>query len=255
MSTTSILAAATIEAPDPEGNFFDVVMLQLHVIMTGLWAVLAILVGLVAIPQLRRIPSALGLHVLQEKRELLAYGLWSTYLLTLGTGVYLTAKQAIYDPPWFGSSFDELKDVPYGVPYYYALYAKIGLVLLMGVASFLLLTEARRAAALSEEAGGPVDLDVDDEDVEWLDEEVLPEGAEDDLGVGDTADSSMLTVTRTRALRREVDTSFSLPVLWVSFVTLVVGLGGVGLCVTLIKYFHELSKAAVVYECLRRGGC
>jgi hypothetical protein len=247
--STSILAAV-IEAPEAEGSFLEVFMLQLHVVMTGLWAIVALLAGFVAIPQLRRVPSALGLHVLQEKRDLLANALWGTYLLTLATGVYLTAKQAIYDPPWFGSSWDELEELPYGVPYYYALYVKIGLVLLMGVASFLLAAEARRVAAASEEAGGPVDMDFDEDDDEWLDEEVLPEDV-DDLELGEAADSSTLTATRTRALRRGTVSGFSPVVLWTSFGTLVVGLAGVGVCVTLIKYFHELSKAAVVYHILR----
>ena len=252
MSTTSIWPRSS-RPPRPKASFFDVVMLQLHVVMTGLWAVAALLAGFVAIPQLRRVPSALGLHVLQEKRDLLVNVLWATYLLTLSTGVYLMFKQAIYDPPWFGSSWDELEELPYGVPYYYALYVKIGLVLVMGVASFLLAAEARRAAQASEESGGPVDMDIDDEDADWLDEEVMPEDV-DELELGEAADSSTLTATRTRALRRGLSSGFSLPVLWGSFVTVVVGLLGVGLCVTLIKYFHELSKAAVVYEILRGRG-
>ncbi|MGQ0843733.1 MAG: hypothetical protein ACT4QF_06325 [Sporichthyaceae bacterium] len=250
ISTT--LAAATIQAPEPDGSLLDVLMLQLHVAMTSLWALTAILAGLVAVPQLRRIPSALGLHILQEKRELLANALWGTYLMAFSTGTYLMFKQAAYDPPLSGSDFDDLKALPYAVPYFYALYAKIFLFLLMGVASFLLGVEAKRAAAASEAAGGPVDLDADEDDVEWLDEEVLPEGATDDLGVADAADSSTLTATRTTALRRTVQAGFGLPVLWGAFTTLVVGLLMVGLCVTLIKYFHELSRAAVVYEILRR---
>jgi hypothetical protein len=249
---STILAAATIEAPEPDGSLLDVLMLQLHVVMTSLWALTAVVAGLVAVPQLRRIPSAFGLHVLQEKREFLATSLWSTYLLAFSTGTYLMFKQAAYDPPFSGSDFDDLKAVPYGAPYYYALYAKIGLFVLMGVASFLLGTEAKRAAAASEAAGGPVDLDADADDAAWLDEEVLPEGATDDLGVVDATDSGTLTATRTQALRRTVASGFSLPVLWGAFTTLIVGLLMVGLCVTLIKYFHELSRAAVVYEILRR---
>lgn len=249
---SNTLAAVSIEAPEPNGSIFDIVMLQLHVVMTSLWAVAAILAGLVAIPQLRRIPSALGLHVLQEKRDLLVSSLWGTYLLAFSTGTYLMFQQAAYDPPFSSSDFDDLEQLPYGLPYYYALYAKIFLFLLMGVASFLLATEARRAAQASEEAGGPIDMDVDAEDAEWLDEEVMPEGTTDDLGVSEAAESSTLTATRTQALRRGFTAGFSLPVLWSAFTTIVVGLLMVGLCVTLIKYFHELSRAAVVYEILRR---
>ncbi|MGQ0465813.1 MAG: hypothetical protein ACT4QG_10895 [Sporichthyaceae bacterium] len=250
MIDSVVIVAGPVVAREPDGSVLDILMLQLHVAMTSLWAISAILAGLVAIPQLRRIPSALGLHVLQEKRDLLVNALWGTYLLAFSTGTYLMFKQAAYDPPFSGSDFDELETQPYGVPYYYALYAKIALFVVMGVASFLLVTQARRVAQESEESGGPVDLDLDDDDA-WLDEEVLPEGS-DELGV-DGSESTTLVATRTQALRRGLSSGFGLPVLWSAFVTIVVGLLLVGLCVTLIKYFHELSRAAVVYEILKRS--
>jgi hypothetical protein len=221
--------------------------------MASLWAILAILTALVAIPQLRRVPSAIGLHVLQVKRELLLNALWGTYVLTLGTGVWLLYKQAVYDPPISGSDWTDLKHSPYGLPYYYALYTKIGLFLLMGIATWLLAMEAARAAKESEAAGGPTDMELDEDDETWLDEEVVPEGVEDDLGVSAAAEGTTLTGTRTEARRRLI-THTPLVTLWSAIAFILVGLGGIGFCVTLIKYFHELSRSAVVYQRLRYGG-
>lgn len=266
MSTAPVFARVLAEEPD--ASFLDVLMLQVHVVLTSIWAVIALLTALVAVPQLRRIPSAFGLHVLQAKRELVLGALWGSYLLALSTGTYLLIKQAVYDPPVSGSDWNELEALPYGLPYYYAMYAKIAIVLLMGVATFLLAHEAKVTAEASEAAGGPVDLDLDlDDDAGWLDEperlaegqwleeEVGPEGTADQLGVGDTAEASTLTATRVAAQRRLSVGRLSAPVLWGAVTTIVVGLLAVGFCVTLIKYFHELSKAAVVYAILTgRGG-
>jgi hypothetical protein len=255
MMLKALLVATVSDPADsrPHGNFFHIVMLQLHVILASVWAILAILTALVAIPQLRRIPSAIGLHVLQVKRELLLNALWGTYVLTLSTGVWLLYKQAPFDPPISGSDWTQLKHEPYGLPYYYALYTKIGLFLLMGVATWLLAMEAARAAKESEAAGGPTDMELDEDDETWLDEEVVPEGVEDEIGVSAAAEGTTLTTTRTEARRRLV-THTPLATLWAAIAFIVVGLGGIGFCVTLIKYFHELSRSAVVYQRLRYGG-
>jgi hypothetical protein len=236
----------------PKGDFFHIVMLQLHVVMASLWAIAAILTAMVAIPQLRRIPSAFGLHVLQVKREVLLNALWGSYILTFSSGVFLLYKQAAFDPPFTGSDWTALKHTPYGLPYYYALYTKIGLFLLMGIATFVLAMEAVRAAKESEEAGGPIDLELEDDDQIWLEDEVIPEGMEDDIGVAGVAEGTTLTASRLQA-RRRLATRTPLAALWGAIAFIVVGLGGIGFCVTLIKYFHELSRSAVVYQRLRYG--
>jgi hypothetical protein len=229
------------------------IMLQTHVVLAILWAICAILTAIIAVPQLRRIPSAGGLHVLQVKWELLMNVLFGAYALTLATGIWLMYKQAIYHPPWFShSEWHKLRVEPYGIPYYYALYSKIGLFALMGVATVVLAREARRAAAASEASGGPVDTDLEVADKVWLDEEVLPSGMTDDLGTaGDTA-----TLTQRRAIARgQLSRAATSPILLWAFVAMIaLGLGGIGFAVTLIKYFHELAKSAVVYQILTAGG-
>ncbi len=236
---------------NPDGNLLDVFMLQLHVVTAVLWTLLAVLVIVVAIPALRRIPSAFGLHVLQTKRRELALGLWASYAAVLLTGTFLLFQNAIYDPPVSGSDWSELEGRSYGVPYYYSLYAKIGLFLLMGVATAVLARQAVRAAAQSEAEGGPVDLDLDLEDDEWVHE---PDSDFEDLDSELTDSGAGSGAVGLRARRRVTDTGIPDAGLWGAAVAVLIGLGGIGLCVTLIKYFHELSKAAVVYEQLRGRG-
>lgn len=238
------------QVPQADGNVLDVLLLQAHVIAAGFWLLSCVLVALMAVPTLRKLPSADFLHELQVRRELVIGVLWGTFAVTLGTGTYLLFQQAVYDPPLSTSEWDQLEFLPYGVPYYYALYGKIALFLLMGGASLILAMEANRAARYSETHGGPgeagTDFDSDFADEEWLDEEVLPEGSGvEPVEVGAPGGSTRLA-TRVAAPRA------SLATLWSSVAVLAAGAGGVGFCVTLIKYFHELARAAVVYEQLRR---
>ncbi|MBA3744324.1 hypothetical protein [Sporichthya sp.] len=244
--------------PQAKGNILDVLMLQFHVIAAVFWLLSCLLVALMAVPALRKLPSTGFLHELQVRRELVTGVLWATFAVTLGSGTYLLFQQAAYDPPFSAGDFDELEAVPYGLPYYYALYGKIALFLIMGAASLVLSMEANRAAQRSEACGGPAESEAGfDDDEDWLDEEVLPDGvpaaprgssaveAEPvepvEIGAGGT-----LQATRAPAPRTSKAT------LWASVATLAVGAGGIGFCVTLIKYFHELARAAVVYEQLRR---
>jgi hypothetical protein len=184
--------------------------------------------------------------------------LWGTFVVTLGTGTYLLFNQAAYDPPFSGSDFDALEAQPYGLPYYYALYAKIAIFLVMGAASLVLSMEANRAAQYSEATGGPREDDGEFADsADWLDEEVLPEGAAPLSmataveGPGEPVEAVEIGSGSTRTLTRLAAPQASTATLWSAVGVLVVGAGGVGFCVTLIKYFHELARAAVVYERLR----
>lgn len=244
MTVRALQAAADghDHVPQADGNVLDVLMLQVHVISALFWLLSCLLVALMAVPALRKVPSAGFLHELQVRRELVTGVLWATFAVTLGTGTYLLFQQAAYDPPFSGADFDELKGLPYGLPYYYALYGKIALFLIMGAASLVLSMEANRAARHSEASGGPREGDdAFDDDEGWLDEEVLPDGVPVEIGAGGTRMAVRAPAPRT-----------SVATLWASVATLAVGAGGIGFCVTLIKYFHELARAAVVYEQLRR---
>src|SRR3954465_3824186 len=97
-----VLAGPEIDLSPPKGSFFDIVMLQLHVATASVWLIAAVLVAIMAVRRLRRVPSALGLHALQVRRDTLLSTLWGFYLLALSSGTYLLFKQAAYDPALTG---------------------------------------------------------------------------------------------------------------------------------------------------------
>lgn len=247
LSHDLLFASPEIDLSPPKGSLLDVVMLQVHVITSSVWLICAVLVAVVAVRRLRRVPSALGLHALQVRRDMLLSTLWGFYSLALSSGIYLLFKQAAYDPPLSGKDFDTLRGLPYGLPYFYALYVKIILFLLMGLATLSLSMKAKRAAQASEESGGPVDPTWESEDDLFLDEEVLP-GGRDLSYIESSVRIGAPTVSATKRVNAEEIAGG-----WFAVAVLGVGALGVAVCVTLIKYFHELSKAAVLYYRIRNG--
>src|SRR5690606_5370357 len=102
--------------------------------------------------------------------------------------------------------------------------------------------EGNRAARDSEAAGGPVEGAEDAESAGWFDEEVLPEGnapVAPRPSAPDAPDTPAVDVSAgaggTRLATRPAPPRRSLATLWASAGVLVVGAGGVGFCVTLIK--------------------
>jgi hypothetical protein len=231
---------------NPEGSFIDVVMLQLHVIMATTWLILAVIVALMSVPKLRRIPSALGLHTLQVHRATVTSALWGLYLMSLSTGTYLLFQQAAYDPPLSGDEWNRLDEMPYALPYYYALYGKIILFAVMGLASYVLSREAKRASKESEASGGPKEQDL------FIDDSVYEDYDDGYYGSG-RGGTRLRTYAQTTAIAKAKSPTRSVHVvpLWISIGVMILGTVGIAFCVTLIKYFHELSKAAVVYEILK----
>lgn len=230
--------AVTAEYPD--GEFFDVFMLQFHVTMASLWLIVALIIALMAVPRLRRVPSASGLHALQVRRPIVTSALLGLYLLTLSTGLYLMFQQAAYtDPPVSGDDWDELRAKPYAVPYFYALYGKIGIFILMGLATYLLAREARKASKESEAAGGPVEEDIFADDVD------------DSYSYGSTKLTTYAQAQKKAQKLTAPKRTVHVVPLWMAVGILLIGIVGIAFCVTLLKYFHEISKAAVVYEILK----
>lgn len=243
-----LFASPEIDLSPPKGSFLDIVMLQIHVATATVWLICAVLIAFMAVRRLRRVPSALGLHALQVRREMLLSTLWGFYLLALSSGIYLLFKQAAYDPPLSGKDWNTLDRLPYALPYFYALYGKIIIFLLMGLATLSLSLKAKRAAAASEAAGGPVDPTWESEDSMFLDEEVLPGGGDLSYVESSVRVGAAPTTAMSKARVEEMVTGG-----WVSVTVLAVGAAGIAVCVTLIKYFHELSKAAVLYYRIRHG--
>ncbi|MGQ0624534.1 MAG: hypothetical protein ACT4PP_07775 [Sporichthyaceae bacterium] len=222
-----------------DGSLLDVLMLQVHVAMAGAWLLTAFAVALLAVPRLRTIPSAAVITALAKRRDLLFNALWGSFVLTLSTGTYLLLEQTVYSPPVSGADWDLLERAPFGLPYYYALYAKIAIFLAMSVATLVLALEAHRGARPGH---AEVSRRGQDPGAVCLDDDVTSE----EVAAGPADPDPALAATRTGAGPRA-----GALVLWSSVAVLGAGTLAIGLCVTLVKYFHELARAAVVFQQLR----
>jgi hypothetical protein len=229
---------------DADGSLYDILLLQVHVICALAWMVSCVFVALLAVPGLRRVPSSGVVNTLWIRRDRLVAGSWVAFTCTMTSGLYLLFKHAVYDPPLSGSDFDYVERSPYGVPYFYALYGKIAMFLAMGAASSVL-TKAVRHIDPRHVDPGYLDEYGGDEWGEFDDAETALEPVE--VGPRQEADASGVAI----AERITPSAVVSLPGLWASVGVLVAGAAGITFCVTLIKYFGELARAAVTYQQLR----
>ena len=230
---------------DANGSLYDIFLLQVHVVCALAWMVSCAVLALLAVPLLRRLPSSLVVNRLWTHRDRLLAGSWTAFACTLASGMYLLFQHAVYDPPLSGPDFDSLQRSPYGVPYFYALYGKIVLFLAMGVASLFLTMAVRHIDPRSVD---PAYLDNDVSDDEWQEfsyEETDLEPVE--VGVRQDGVPSGVAL----AERAMPSTRVSPVGLWTSVGVLVAGGATITFCVTLIKYFGELARAAVTYQELR----
>jgi hypothetical protein len=205
------------------------------------------LLTLLALPGARRYLSDVGRHRLERHLDLIVKGTWVTTGLVAGSGVYLTLTQTAYEAPFSSAAIDAVSALPYGRPYFLALAAKIALYLLLMAASVPLVSEARRRLLVSADppavAPSPVDGPLPDDGPL----EVIPpvsRGVEYQLGSRTAlavADPEALATRRSEVSGLERPAPVSVRV-----APLVVMAGGVGIavCVTILKYLHELIESA-----------
>jgi hypothetical protein len=242
-----------------QGKTFEVFLLQAHVAVAGLWLLLAGLMAFLAIPRLRRTMSVLTLHTLEVRRGFITSLLWATFGGTLGTGLYLLGTQTAYKAPYSANGFSHKKweaitRLPYAKDYFFALYGKIFIFLIMAAFTVILQMEASRQAQIAQDADG---IEIDDDDDMWShgvhfdqDGRIL----HDDVAVASGAGGSVATA-RVQARRRSTGAvGISPRTLWVAAGVLLAGSAGIGVCVTLLKYLHELIESTVASTVLGGGG-
>ncbi len=225
-----------------EGSSFEVFLLQFHVILASLWLLLVTAMAFIALPRLRRMLSTLALQTLEVRRSVLTSLMWVTFGGTLITGAWLLSTQTAYDAPFSTSSFsfseyDDITRLPYAAMYFNALYVKILVFLVMGGASMVLAMEAGRQAQSAQDAvtGGDDEIDMwssgvhFDEDGHVIHDEVRAPAA-----------GQVAAATRSRA----APVGVSQRALWACVAVMVGGTGVIGLCVTILKYCHELIETA-----------
>jgi hypothetical protein len=233
-----------------EGRLFEVFLLQSHVAAASLWLVLAVVMAFLAVPRLRRMMSVLTLHTLEVRRGFLQSTMWAAFAVTLGSGIYLLRTQTAYPAPFSVAKWDAVTTLPYAQTYFTALYVKILLFLLMGGATVVLVMEANRRAQMSDDADG-LELESDDEfwermkfrDVEADPADVAVAGAAPEPAAG----------TAVQAKPRAAAAGVSPRTLWACLGVVLGGLAAVGVCVTLLKYCHELIETVTVFKTLNEG--
>jgi hypothetical protein len=236
------LAGAAPKLIDIRGRVADVTLLWVHSLFAVLWFAAVGALALLAFPALRQRLSALGIHRIEDRLGLLTRALFGTTLLVVGTGVYLLVRQTAYRTPWSPSAVRAVFRLPYAEPYFLALAVKLAVYAAMVAASVAVSREALRRSTLrlDDVTTGPA-----------------PTGARPGTAGGRSPwddipprrSGGMLLRERTEAIAPEsppippagCDRPLLLPL-----AGLTVAAGGmvIWICVTLLKYFHELVEAS-----------
>lgn len=127
-----------------KGRVTEVALLWGHAAAAGAWLVAAALIIALALPELRRRLSTVGLHRLEDRFDLIVKSLWTATGLLVASGTYLLLNQTAYETPFSSARVNAVFRLPYGRPYFLTLAAKLGVYALMVAASAVLLREARR---------------------------------------------------------------------------------------------------------------
>lgn len=237
-----------------EGKLSEVFFLQTHVGAASAWLLLSLLMAFLAVPRLRKMLSVLTLHTIEVRRGFLESTLWAAFLVTLGTGIYLLTVQTAYDAPFSISKWNSVTTLPYAQTYFVALYVKILIFLAMAAATVVLVKEANRRAQTAEDSD---DLGFEDDDAFWERMKFRSvEADDDDIAVASsvTEGSTAGTAVKAKPKAAVAHQGVTPRTLWVCVGVVLGGMAGVGVCVTLLKYCHELIEAVAALKTLNVGG-
>jgi hypothetical protein len=241
----TVNAGALAQGPNTNavtGRVTDVTLLWVHSVFASLWFVAVAALALLAFPRFRQRLSPLGIHRIEDRLGTLMRALFGTTLLVVGTGIYLLVKQTAYRTPWSPSAARAVFRLPYGEPYFLALAVKLAVYAVMVVASVAVSREALRRSTLrlDDVTPGPPAA-------------VAPRAAPgrslwDDLPAPRRS-GGMLVRERTTAVPAEPQpapllSSDRSPRLRAAGLSIVAGGAVIWICVTLLKYFHELAEAS-----------
>ena len=199
---------------------WDIGVLFAHTSVAIAWFLCVALLVALTLPGARRYLSTIGLHQLERHLDLLVKATWVTTGLVLGSGTYLTLNQTAYEAPFSSSDAEAVFRLPYGKPYFLALGTKIVLYLLL-VATTIPLVRGARRRLLVRDVPAP-----------------LAPAPVPPTGGGVACD---VRVEAPPVLQRVERGSRGLTV-----AAAVIAGGGVGIavCVTVLKYLHELIESA-----------
>ena len=233
-----------VKAANLKAKPTDVALLLGHTGVAVAWFACVALLMALALPGGRRWLSASGCHRLERGLDQIVKATAVTTGLVLSSGLYLTLKQTAYKTPFSSRAVHAAFSLPWGRPYFLTLAVKIGLYLTMAAATVPLVREARRRMLSSVEAPpaarsprGPRRGDTRGG--------ARPAGSSPLAG----GDRAAVAVADPEAAPVPAETAplvtkgASGPVR-LAAVTVLAGGAGVWLCVTILKYLHELIEAA-----------
>jgi hypothetical protein len=213
----------------------DVALLLGHTGVAVAWfACVALLIAL-ALPGGRRWLSPSGVHRLERNLDQIVKATAVTTALVVGSGFYLTLKQTAYKTPLSSRAMHAAFALPWARPYFLTLAVKIVLYLAMAAATVPLVRRARRRMLSSVDAPPAARSPWDS-----------PMGRSSIRTVGDhsavaVADPQVVTVQADTAPVVEDGTAATVRL---CMITVLAGGAGVWICVTILKYLHELIEAA-----------
>ena len=213
----------------------DVALLLAHTGVAVAWFACVALLGVLALPGGRRWLSPSGCHRLERGLDQIVKATAVTTGLVLSSGLYLTLKQTAYKTPFSSRAVHAAFALPWGRPYFLTLAVKIALYLTMAAATVPLVREARRRMLSSVEAPPAVRSP-------WGPRPTgpSPRTAADRAAVA-VADPEADPVEAATAPLVEHGAPGAARL---AAVTVLAGGAGVWVCVTILKYLHELIEAA-----------
>jgi len=205
----------------------DVALLLGHTAVAVAWFASVGLLLALALPGGRQWLSPSGRHRLERNLDRIVRATAVTTGLVLASGVYLTLKETAYKTPLSSRAVHAAFALPWGRPYFLTLAVKIGLYLTMAAATVPLVREAKRRT-LSNDDGPPA-----------APTPVAPVRAAGGRGAVTVAEPLVLEPAAPPEVLRRAPAAAHIAAL-----TVVAGGTGVWVCVTVLKYLHELIEAA-----------
>jgi hypothetical protein len=132
----------------PSWSVIPIAMLWIHSLAAMAWgAVVAVLV-LLALPSGRRLLSNRGANFFDQRLGALLRTYWWITAGVVLTGVYNLFKNVVYRTPFTPAKASQIFRLPYGKPYFLALFVKLSMYAVMLVMVLPLVREAKRRADL-----------------------------------------------------------------------------------------------------------
>jgi hypothetical protein len=233
-----------------KGNPFEILLVQVHIAAASVWLVVVMAMTFLAVPRMRRMLSKSTLYRLDVRLYFLNGFMWVMFGAVLVSGLFLLGARSAYGMPWSKAEWDQVIELPYASIYFTTLYAKILAFLVVGAASMVLMLEANRQARIADGSAG---FDTSDDEF-WrrlhFQDAMRDTGERVAKRRPDEAGNVATAVASTKLKARLLATGVSPRTLgWCVFAA-AGGLGAIGVCVTVLKYTHELIEMLLAAEAI-----